>query len=93
MADGFEEEAEPTVSIQEYLKDVEDQELVASSFCIESLFFNFFVACGCFMFSLFELLSFSVCLLRKCWKNESTKLRNVFPFCATKKGVCGIGTV
>ncbi|XP_057511627.1 uncharacterized protein LOC130793784 [Actinidia eriantha] len=29
MADGFEEEAEPTVSIQEYLKDVEDQELEA----------------------------------------------------------------
>uniref|UniRef100_A0A5B7BHT4 Putative E3 ubiquitin-protein ligase UBR7 n=1 Tax=Davidia involucrata TaxID=16924 RepID=A0A5B7BHT4_DAVIN len=29
MADAFEEEAEPTVSIQEYLKDVEDQELEA----------------------------------------------------------------
>ncbi|KAA8528234.1 hypothetical protein F0562_035515 [Nyssa sinensis] len=29
MADAFEEEAEPTVSIQEYLKDVEEQELEA----------------------------------------------------------------
>ena len=31
MADVFEEEAEQTVSIQEYLKDVEDQELVSFS--------------------------------------------------------------
>lgn len=28
MADAFDDEAEQTVSIQEYLKDVEDQELV-----------------------------------------------------------------
>lgn len=31
MADVFEEETEPTVSIQEFLKDVEDQELVNPS--------------------------------------------------------------
>lgn len=43
MADVFEEEVEQTVSIQEYLKDVEDQELV--SLCV---YWNFRVSCECF---------------------------------------------
>lgn len=42
MADVFEEEVEQTVSIQEYLKDVEDQELV--SLCV---YWNFRVSCEC----------------------------------------------